>query len=501
LTNHNVVPHEVIFFDYGPPESYDPLDADITINLFSMRNLYATPLEITPSNTLASSLLDSFQYDTKEKKLIWIVKKDIYFSDGTEISVNDIVFSVLRMAYRRPQYPVIKFILGLDAWLSEKDPLTKMPKGIRVSERKIEILFSKHMENAMFRFALEIFSIIPKKCVDLVSNKINCQIPPQSGYYSLVESNEKRHVFKMRKDPFPFHGYSAPKNLIFSYKEPSELRSENFNLAPHSVVFGNEFRLKTDDLMDLPNRLHFKYLPSALFRFLLINPNIPPFDSLGCRLIFSHEIRQVAKSLINGNFNVSGSLFPAILPGFMDDEQLSNVENQSLDYDCLKKLRETEFPWVKTKKIKNSFEDELINQVVKRLGLKKVKIFEVSIASERDQLYMENKNSFIFAGSGFWAQEPLGDLQMFFSPGMHPLLRDVIADLEVKRELSKLDEINEGNINNYFMKLNEVIYKTSILSVFLHTRRFYAGTSSKEIRDLPQAVVAPATWQVFNIED
>lgn len=499
MKSHRKIPHEIVFFDYGPPESYDPLDADITINLFSMRSLYATPLEITPDNTLTSSILDSFHYDPLTKKLAWIVKKNLYFSDGTEIRVDDVVFSILRMAFRRPKYPVIKFINGLEEWLGGARPLFETPSGIVISGQKIEITFSKHLENAMFRFALEIFSIIPKRRVDLVTNKLTCDIPPQSGYYSLHSFNKSNHHFALRKTPLPYHGYSAPEHLIFSYRNSSDLRNENLKLSQHTLIFGNEFRLKTDNLMDLPNRLNFKYLPSSLFRFILINPNIPPFDSSACRLIFSNEIRKAAKKLIGDDFTISGSLFPAILPGFMDDGQLSKIITEPMQSDCFKKLSNTEFPWVRTKKERNSFEDDLMNQVIQQLNLKKVKVIEVNKASERDQLYLDNRNSFIFAGSGFWAQEPLGDLQMFFSHGMHPLLRDVIENPEVKTELSKLDEIGENSLGEHFKKLNQAIYKTSILSVFLHTRRFYAGESVDEIRDLPQAVVAPAAWQVFNI--
>jgi hypothetical protein len=501
LKNTEKGSRELIFFDMDQPSSYDPLDGDVTVNLFVMRTLYATPLEITPNNVLTSAVLDSFKYDSSKNQITWIVKKGLKFSDNTDLTTKDVLLSVLRMAHKRPKYPVIKDITGIQDWAKDSSALTKIPPGITVADNTITITFIKYIENPLFRFALEIFSIIPRRCIDVSTSKLTCKIPPQSGFYNLESSNANEIKFSLRTDPRPFHGTSAPTKLTFKYYHPSDLQDDTFALPKNALMFGNEFRLKSENLMKLTEKFKFKYLPSSLFRFFLINPHIPPFDKSECRLLFADTIRSVAQKIMGNNFVISGSLFPSILPGFLSDESLSTIDKTIVKNKCLEYLQNTEFPWVKVKKSRNSFEDELLHQAFDTLGLTKVQISETENSKSRDQLFLENKTAFLSAGSGFWAQEPLGDLQMFFSPGMHPLLRDTIANPNIHKQLSQLDHTTEVTLKEDFRKLNELIYTESTLAVFMHTRRFYAANSLDEIRDLPQAVVAPAAWQVFNIEE
>lgn len=501
LSKVRLTEYELIFFDMEPPDSYDPLDSDITSNLFVMRSLYATPLEITPNNVLTSAVLEKFSYDSNTHRITWVVKKGLKFSDNTEITPQDILFSVLRMAKKRPLYPVLKDIIGIKAWSNDPQAFSKLPEGITINKGVITISFIKHIENPLFRFALEIFSIIPKHTIDSSTNKLNCKIPPQSGFYSISSSTDKMIKFKLRVDPNAFHGYKAPSEMTFKYYHPADIQNESFSLSKNSLIFGNEFRLKSENLMPLTQRFKFKYLPSSLFRFFLINPNIPPFSKSECRLLFADAIRSVANKILGKEFIISGSLFPAILPGYLNKETLKALDSTGDKEKCLNELRNTPITWHKVKKSRKSFEDDLVIQALNDLGVKQVKVSEVESASLRDHLYLENKTSFLSAGSGFWAQDPLGDLQMFFSPGMHPLLKDTISNPNIKKHLDQLDNSTEITLYENFLELNKAVYVDSTLAVFMHTRRFYAANSFDDIRDLPQAVVAPAAWQVFNVSE
>ena len=125
--------NRLIITETAKYNSLDPLDADKTLNLPVARMLYLTPLQITKDNDLASSVLESFSYDEKTKTIYWKVKSGLKFSDASEITADDVAFSVTRMAHKRPKFPVVESIEGLDSWLKQKVPLKTFPSGIKVS--------------------------------------------------------------------------------------------------------------------------------------------------------------------------------------------------------------------------------------------------------------------------------------------------------------------------------------------------------------------------------
>ena len=103
--------------------SFDPLNADSSENFESMRMLYATPIEITDKDVLASHVLSSYKYDKSKFIITWKLKSGIKYSDGSIVKPSDIAFAVARSAYTRPDLPVLYAIKGLSVWLKTKNPL------------------------------------------------------------------------------------------------------------------------------------------------------------------------------------------------------------------------------------------------------------------------------------------------------------------------------------------------------------------------------------------
>jgi ABC-type transport system substrate-binding protein len=117
---------EFIITYSSKPSSFDPLDFDSINNLNFARMIYATPLEFDSKGNLISNILDSFSYDEKLKILKFVVKKNIFFQNGERITADDLVLSIKRMLIKRPKFPVIEDIIGVDAWLNEATPLKKI---------------------------------------------------------------------------------------------------------------------------------------------------------------------------------------------------------------------------------------------------------------------------------------------------------------------------------------------------------------------------------------
>ena len=154
MTNNQ---YQYIITNVGEPDSFAPLDGDKWQNMPLARMIYLTPIEISSEDELVSTILESFTYDQKKKKMEWTVKSGLTYNNGEKITVEDVVFSVLRMMYRMPLFPVIKNILGIDNWKKGPDPLNSLPEGIKVSRNNIEIFFNKKIKAPFFRFCLELF--------------------------------------------------------------------------------------------------------------------------------------------------------------------------------------------------------------------------------------------------------------------------------------------------------------------------------------------------------
>lgn len=175
--------YRYIITETAGPNSFDPLDGDNTINLPVIRMIYATPLETGNNNQLSSRILESFKYEASKREIEWKVKSGLKYEDGTSIDAEDVAFAVARMAYTRPKFPILESIKGLNEWLQTNSPLKTLPKGITVSGSVVKIQFATEVDHPLFRFCLELFSVIPRKCVDIATNKITCKNIPESGPY------------------------------------------------------------------------------------------------------------------------------------------------------------------------------------------------------------------------------------------------------------------------------------------------------------------------------
>jgi ABC-type transport system substrate-binding protein len=158
----------------GSPSSWDPLDFDNAQNLFTARMLYATPVEASPTGDLVSRVLESFAVNSDSTVITLTVAPNLKFEDATPLTADDVAFAIARMAFVRPKFPVLESILGLDMWRKSSQPLKGYPQGISVSDRVVTIQLNKSELRPLFRFSLEPFSIIPRRCVDTATNKLKC---------------------------------------------------------------------------------------------------------------------------------------------------------------------------------------------------------------------------------------------------------------------------------------------------------------------------------------
>ena len=486
-----------IITETGPWTSLDPLQGDSTQNLPIQRMIYATPLEISQSNQLVSSVLESFSYDLSSKRMTWRVKRHLEFDDGEPLTTEDVAFSVLRMAYKRPEFPVIESIQGLQEWLAQEFPLQSWPSGITVDGQQIEISFDQDVKAPLFRFSLELFSIIPKRCVDLKTSRLLCERPPASGHYRLLKEEPRRFTFEKRGGP-KVEGREVPPILIFEYRSPDQIPLEPLLSEPRTVVAGAEFHYSEEALQSLKDSHDIRFMPAARFLALLLNPRVQPFSSRNCRRVFARAFRGAYSRLRFGIEGAAeGSIFTKILPGYLSIEELSKGSNlaSGSSEECLEVSPGQEISWAYVKGEAPDLYIESLRVAAQEVGLPLASPQVVENRKELGTLFAEGGTSIMPGSSGFWAHDPAGDLRMLFTPNLHAALSDLGRDVRLQQMVKEVEQRENG-----FREVNQYLFDEAVFNVYAHVRRFYLAGQGGQIGEPPFALVLPAPWQVFQAQ-
>lgn len=485
--------YRYVITETGIFSSLDPLDADTTSNLPVARMIYATPLETSESNQLTSRVLESFRYDAAKRRIEWVVKSGLKFEDGTSLTPDDVAFSVARMAYTRPKFPVLASIDGVAKWSAGKDGLNTYPAGIKIDGQKISIQLTESVDHPLFRFCLELFSIIPRRCVDTSTGRVNCKSIPESGPYRIVSTSGDNISFARRQSE---SNASLPSPIQFSYIPASKVADSIGNLDAHTVVAGSEADYSVAAIKKISNELKIQFMPASRFEALLINHDVPPFSDKKCRQIFAKYFRSAFKQLANPR-TAEGSVFTKILPGYETLDQLQGkMKFEETDItSCREKLGDKKLLWGFDEADRDSIFVEALRQTFTALGVKAAEPLAMKTRKAFSEAFSEGTIAFFNAGSGFWALDPAGDTKMLFTPNLHRPLKQITAIPTFQNLISKLNQDS-----NSFKAVNEYLFGEALFNVYGHQRRFFAAKDATLIPELNFAITSPAPWQVFKVK-
>lgn len=492
-TASNTPVYRYVITETAGPNSLDPLDADSTSNLPVARMIYATPLETSESNQLTSRVLESFRYDANAKQIEWVVKLGLKYEDGTALTPEDVAFTVARMAFTRPLFPVIDSVEGVSDWSKSKEALKTLPTGIRVAGNKITIQLKRDVDHPLFRFCLELFSIIPRKCVDPITNKITCAKIPESGPYKIVSQTSSSILFTKRSTEF---SKTAPTQIQFEYVSAADLPKHISQIDDRTVVAGNESFFTPATLKDIESKLAVRYTPAARFSVIQINQNVPPFQDKKCRQVFAQTFRTAYHDLAK-DAPIEGSVFTKVLPGYLPLKELESSTPLSPKEitDCKDKLKKTNIPWGYAETEKDMIFFEVLKLTFNKLGIKTTTPITAPTRKEFSDLFADGKVAFYNAGSGFWALDPGGDMKMLFTPNLHKPLRHVSEDIKLQNFIGRLEQDKST-----FSEVNRYLYEEARFNVYTHLRRFFAAKDKALTGEVPFAITSPAPWQVFRAQ-
>ncbi len=496
------VQQKFIITESGQPFSFDPLDADTSNNLPVARMLYLTPLEVSSDDRLTSAILESFSYDTDAKTVRWTVRNGLKFSDGTAITPNDVAFAVARMAVRRPGFPVIKEIVGMNEWVRSPKPLHSFPRGLKVDRQTISISFAERIDHPLFRFCLELFSIIPRRSVDLDTGNLLTPQPPTSGYYSIAERDSNSIVFARRHEFPTIDGKSVPSSIRFVYaKARPYLDSLAGSLDGDTVIMAGDGAFQADELVTIDKKYELRNLPKAKFAVLLLNPDAPAFRSRECRQLFAASFREAYAKIISAPDVLEGSISPRIVTGYLPLEELKKslrTHDDKTFESCKAAMRAHKVRLGGAAGNQGSPFQLAAQETLRQFGQTDVEPIMAANLDELDDLYLNDKVHIKAFSSGLWALDPFGDLQMLFTPGLHKPLSHMQKDAVLQQMIAKLrTELPPAERIELASKLNRHLFEDAVFNVFRHSRRFYVSKKGGGFRSLNASITSPTPWQVF----
>ena len=230
------------------------------------------------------------------------------------------------------------------------------------------------------------------------------------------------------------------------------------------------------------------WTPAARFGFTLFNPNVEPFNQNSHRLFFAERVRKYIK-LHFPEMIVTRSLFTEILPGYLSFE-----ESESLVSTFTDGVEEAHFA---NKDFVMAEEISAANSILQKAILGVAKELKMNLILNQKEEFVGGKRAVEIASSGFWAQDPAGDLFMFFTKNLHRPLEYVWKD-DVhysKLQIVQNDITKNASLVNSMRDFNLHLIESSLFAPIVHFRRFYSTQDSISTFEYPKAITSPAPWQ------
>lgn len=483
--------NQFVLAETDRPVSFDPLSADYSNNLHASQMLHRAILDVGSDNTLHSTVLKSFSYDPGQAKITFVVSDSAKFSDGSPITGSDVAATITRMLLKRPQFPVLRHIVGLSEWLTKAHPLEELPRGIQIAANEVRVSLLRNVNTPLFRFALPLFGVIKSECLDRQKNEMKPHCPT-SGFYRLSGINEADHHFELN-EAAKTENPGLPQNITLRYLNHSVQQADLIALKDGAIVI---------QLMDYRREQSFGgeagfarvEQPNSRFSVFLLNPNSNLFGEAGCRRAFAERLRS---NLQNENSQSEASLFSRILPGFLTSSQLQSADplSKSTIQNCESHFERKTIRWMRgTTNATIDFEAAL-SKTAEQLKLR-LEIADEKSPRERYDAFVAGQLDITLGGSGFWAFDPVGDVQMLLTPNLHKPLKFIAQDPKLQAMLNGLEF--ESDPNPRLQQINRYVYEQALMNVYAHSKRIYLVKNVSNAGNIPVAITPPAPWQVFN---
>lgn len=460
--------------------NFDPIFSNYVSNYYFFHLIYEVPIRVDTIGQYRSSLLENFRYFSHSQTLQLCLKQNRFFSDGAQITLDDLAFSVMRVMFFYPFLVNIREIKGLNKWRSLTFPLENLPEALTLDHKKncLNIAYEKEQLNPFYFFTVSHHGIIPKKVVNIKTGLLlePSQRAPFSGPYSLSYLSEDELLLQKREG---VARKSDPLNIRINVVTPDKigpfLKKSNKNM----VIAVGKLSLSPEDRKYLEDHFRGTVPTEAGAEGVLFNISKNSlFADKRLRQFFAEQIRLSVEE-IGGR--PSKSFFGLLQPGYESSFELKKLipefTSEEKDY-FLKKIR-THPPSAGFYSTGYFFQ-KVYEKTAERLKIEKRKI-QCSSRSELSEKFISgtlDMRAFQILMEGFNVSE---GTRMIFSPGYVPFLLHLHHNQDLQEAIKKFSDNNVLTGNDFTLKqFNRILFEDAAFAIFRNFgREYYVRKESK----------------------
>lgn len=454
-----ILPHS--FEEY----SLDPLDGIYSRNIWIMNLLYEKILKLDKNGFLISELLEKFSFDHIKNEITLTLKKNIRYSNNTVMALDDLILSILRVAFVKSDFCLTNNIVGIQEWAKHKHPLLTLPSGIiKSGPYTVTLKLSKPIRDPLYQLTKEFFFVIPSEFIDKKNGQMTQSQPPFSGKYS-IEKSELNHILFRKLNWSNKH---LPELLRLLYISPTKIIRYLDHYKTNHIIIAEQIYIPPEHQKIISQKFKSNSIPEFRFMALKFNTRVKPFNQLRVRQFFVKEFR---KTLENYFGRSDGSLLTRIMPGYvplhelrMEVPEFSPKEQAELlallkqnppQYNCTPKGITGLDPF-----------QFYFNLTLKRLDIVIPKPLNFNNFSEVAEAWNKGQITIGWFFSGLHSNDPTESISFLFSNNMFEEISDVNSDPNIKRLVAYFRQNSSPNIDiNNLKLLNKYLFKESIFSI------------------------------------
>ena len=280
------------------PKSLDPYMYNAIPDLLVSRQFYNTLFSREKDGTIVPELAESYEYKN-DKELDIVLKKGVKFHDGSELTADDVIFSIERMK-KQP---------GSEVMVKEIDKVEK------VNDYEIKILLSTPSSPLLFNLAHPLTSILNKKYVE-AGNDLSVA-PMGTGAFKLVAYNDGE---KIEMEAFQDYFEGAPKIQKLIIRSIPEDTSRLAALETGEIDIATGLAPINIQTVEANDKLELISEPTTATEYICLNVEKAPFNNKEFRQALNYAIdkQSIIDSMFMGKAKIAKPIVNPNVFGYYD---------------------------------------------------------------------------------------------------------------------------------------------------------------------------------------
>jgi peptide/nickel transport system substrate-binding protein/oligopeptide transport system substrate-binding protein len=312
-----------------PPETLDPARMDDSYEASVINQIFDGLLAFDANLNTIPSVAKSWEISTDGRTYTFDLKDGVRFHDGTEVTADDVLYSLSRVFRLDPEESVLarEYLSHIEGVEAFADGLSDHIDGLEeLSPHRIRITLDKPYASFLSVLASELSRIVPRHYVEQVGNDAFARHPVGCGPFRFAEWSSGDRIVLTRFDDYHL-GHAHLDSLVFELPDEGGLPTgsvredaiERFLEGELSAV-----EVTPEHVLRFQRRKDLRLLSrqELSLTYIALNLSRPPFDDVRIRRAFALALdRRKLADMQNGRIQPTGILPPG-LPGYSPEPKV-----------------------------------------------------------------------------------------------------------------------------------------------------------------------------------